>query len=160
MLGDGQMSCAARRSVRWANVAYQNAGTSSKSFLYFFQHPWLVIDLVQAVDPNERLGVCHGSELLGVFDLTIGMWDDAEKELGKSFVRYWTNFAANGVPSSEGDPAWPAYTNATDVAMQLDVGANLTTVTGLKKDKCDFWDQHMFVPWPAVFGNLTTAPYN
>ena len=155
VLGDSQMSCAARRSVRWAELAHQRAGSSAKSFLYFFAHPWLVIDLVQTVDPDERLGVCHGSELLGVFDLTIGMWDDAEKELGKSFVRYWTNFAINGVPSSAGDPVWPAYSNATDMALQLDTGANLTAVGGLKEPYCDFWDEHMFLPWAAIFGNLT-----
>eukprot|EP01089_Gocevia_fonbrunei_P005857 TRINITY_DN16354_c0_g1_i1.p1 TRINITY_DN16354_c0_g1~~TRINITY_DN16354_c0_g1_i1.p1 ORF type:complete len:141 (+),score=25.55 TRINITY_DN16354_c0_g1_i1:376-798(+) len=133
------MVCPARRSARWL-TAKNEQGKSSEVFLYSFNH---VIDEVAIIKPN--LGVFHGSELLFVFDLPSGVyddipiiWSDAERLLSKRFGDYWTQFATNGNPTNTQSPAWPNYTNQTDTLLILDL--KIQPTVGWKKQLCDWWD--------------------
>lgn len=61
--------------------------------------------------------------------------------LSEAMLGYWTSFAQFGDPNkgtSNSPVHWPVYKTASDVSMNLDVPLN--TVTGLNKEKCDFWD--------------------
>jgi para-nitrobenzyl esterase len=120
----------------------------------------LLLSLTGPPSPRgPRAGCFHGSELINVFDLEIGMWGEGEVALGRQFVRYWTRFATTGNPNGGGDPVWLPYGNATaDNVAQLDTnsagapsGANVTMITGLKSALCDFWDTHP-IPSYIIYG--------
>ena len=52
-------------------------------------------------------------------------------------VGYWTRFAKAGDPNGA-PPAWPKYDATGDANLQF--GTPIAPVTGLKAQKCDFWD--------------------
>jgi para-nitrobenzyl esterase len=142
IIGDGLMSCPARRSSRWmANME----GRKNPVFLYFYQH---VLDVVQLFVPFK--GCFHGSELVMVFDFDLALWTDEEKALAQNMVRYWTRFAVTGNPNGGTDVQWPAYDEAQDEVLVLDVGT-LKTQSNLKKEVCDVWDTFYIDP-SLVFG--------
>lgn len=130
ILGDSQMSCAARRTARWIEAA---GGTP---FLYFLTHKLAVVDAVE-FKSKKPLGVFHGTDLLFVFKLGILLTAD-EKALADVVIGYWTSFAANGVPTSPGQVAWPQYTATADQNLNIDLVPSLET--RLKQDICNFWD--------------------
>jgi carboxylesterase type B len=164
-----QMSCFARNSGRWLAAARQNLSNPAPVYLYFFNHTLEVIELFV---PDK--GCCHGSELVFVFDIELGLWTAEEQALAQAFVkyeacslwracafamfwwcscRYWTSFAATGVPSFQGLPTWPAFTLDNQVYGVLDTGALLTPVQNLKQTFCDFWDANP-VPPRLIWGSL------
>ncbi len=125
--GDGTFVCPTRRAAR----ALSKAG--APVYLYQFTH---------AVTTGlfAGLGVYHSSELPFVWgnsyiDIKL---DPGEKQLSKEMMGYWFEMAASGNPTGKGAFAWPAYQQATDTNIVLDL--TLSTGTGLKSALCDFWD--------------------
>ncbi|MBL8740003.1 MAG: carboxylesterase family protein, partial [Myxococcales bacterium] len=55
-----------------------------------------------------------------------------------AMMSYWFGLTANGDPNYEGGVQWPAYDASGDGHIQLDMP--ITSGSGLKKEKCDFWD--------------------
>lgn len=158
VLGDAQMTCAARQSARWMTSPSRQGGPQ-KAFVYFFKHTLDILQVATVVDP---IGCCHASELLLVFDFTVGLAEDGETELARTVVKYWTNFAIYGDPNGDAadpnpPPAWPEYGGAAvDVVAGLDINSTakqplITPLVGLKKQSCDFW-ANITIPPTVVFG--------
>lgn len=144
--GDSQMTCAARRTARWANAAGNNV------YVYFYTHVNLAVSIFE-----PYYGVFHGSELINVFNFDLIMLGPGEADLGKQFVRYWTRFAATGNPNGDSDPSWPTYSASSDLTMNLDVGSGTNATSGLRKAQCDWWDTITIPDW-AIWGQLPGQP--
>ena len=94
------------------------------------------------VPPNSLfpgMGAFHGSELAYVFSnpWTATPFADAEKALSLSMIGYWGRFADSSDPNGDDAILWPKYLTDTDLHLILDT--EISTGTGLNKDKCDFW---------------------
>jgi len=131
--GDLSFSCPARRSGRWLS-------TQVPVYLYFYTHVIAEINLF-----NKYLGSFHGAELPFVFGDPDGVYFGIpiiftywERILQTNMVDYWSQFAISGNPNSGATPYWPQYDSTTDSNIVLD--ENISVISGLKKDLCDFWD--------------------
>jgi len=144
IIGDGLMSCPARRSSRWMMAAPER---KSPVFLYFYEH---ILEVVSLFVPFK--GCFHGSELVMVYDVELGLWSEGERALGDLFVRYWTRFAVTGNPNGAADPQWPAYDTAKDELLVLDIGNATVATANIKDEVCDVWDTLKVDP-SLIFGN-------
>ena len=75
--------------------------------------------------------------LLNLVRPTAGMATMDELALSDAMLGSWSRFAKSGDPNDAAAP-WPKYDAATDTSIAF--GAPVSSVTGLKKEKCDFWD--------------------
>jgi para-nitrobenzyl esterase len=124
--GDGAFVCATRRTVR---ALTKNGG---KAWLYQFQHAVTAL--------FSGLGVFHSSEVPFIWGnpyLDINL-DTSEQALSQAMRGFWFGLANSGTPGMEETVAWPPYAAASDTNLVLDL--TLSTETGLKTAKCDFWD--------------------
>jgi para-nitrobenzyl esterase len=72
---------------------------------------------------GKTLLAYHGSEIPYVFD-THDAWlptTAADRNLTKTMMRYWLNFATNGDPNGPGVMTWPAFVGPNPQMQQLDV---------------------------------------
>ena len=128
-IGDAGFICASRRTAR---EIVEHGGTA---FLYNFSHA-----------PEgalfSGLGSFHSAEVRYVFgtpgQLMPGQLTENEVELSQAMMSYWFGLTESGDPNYEGGIEWPAYDASGDGHIQLDMP--ITSGSGLKKDKCDFWD--------------------
>jgi para-nitrobenzyl esterase len=97
-------------------LARRQAERGQASYLYLFDHGYPAID-------EAGLHAFHASELpymFGTLDRTGPLWPripDTRREvaLSDAMVGYWASFAATGVPSARGAPAWPRFQDARTV---------------------------------------------
>ena len=123
----GVFVTAARRTAR------SLATGKSKVWLYHFVR----------VPPLPRLrvfGAFHSAEIPYVFGNMHLRWgfDEADRELSRSMVQAWTDFARTGDPNGGGAARWPAYEADTDRCLIF--GKNIHGVTGLHRRACDLFD--------------------
>ena len=92
--------------------------------------------------PNGDKPAQHGIELLFVFGTLsdIPLYTPVQADLDLSFfiMGYQTRLGRTGDPNGSGALAWPLYDTATDRTLVLD--SPLSTVDGVRTDKCDTWD--------------------
>jgi len=72
---------------------------------------------------GKTLLAYHGAEIPYVFD-THDAWlptTAADRNLTKTMMRYWLNFATNGNPNGQGLMTWPAFAGLNPQMQQLDV---------------------------------------
>jgi para-nitrobenzyl esterase len=125
--GDALFAARTRRLVR----AMQKAG--QEAYLYYHTMVW----------PGSRsvAGAFHGSEIIFVFDNVNRSEEPFEEKhlaLAKVMSGYWVQFAATGNPNKPGAVEWPAYDVRKD--QYLEFGEVVRVGQGLKKEKCNFWD--------------------
>jgi para-nitrobenzyl esterase len=153
ILRDSQMLCPGRNLATYLNSPSRVNGTKPV-FVYYFVHELVLLTIVDLFKP---LGVCHGSELIPVFDFQLLLWNDAEQDLGHTVAKYWTNFAVQGNPNSPDVPTWsPFLGNSSDldsIAMidAGDAGVVVTNVNGLQSEECGFWSWHT-IPESIIWG--------
>ncbi|XP_018418383.1 PREDICTED: fatty acyl-CoA hydrolase precursor, medium chain-like [Nanorana parkeri] len=111
-------------------------------YFYEFQHrPSLFHDVkpdfVKADHADEIVSVFGGPFLRDGIVLA-GDSSDEEKELSRTVMRYWANFARNGDPNGPGLVEWPLY-DAKE--KYLEINLKQKTSARLKEDKFKFWSK-------------------
>ena len=129
-VGDAGFICASRRTAREIS---EHGGTA---YLYNFSH-------APAGALFAGMGAFHSAEVRYVFgtpgQLMPGQLTEDEIVLSQAMMSYWYELTAEGDPNHEGAVTWPTYDASSDGHIQLDMP--ITAGSGLKKDKCDFWDE-------------------
>ncbi len=68
-------------------------------------------------------GAPHASEIPFVFDTVAAHYGKdlrpADRAIARTVHRYWVAFARSGRPEVQGEPAWPAYEERTDLIMNF-----------------------------------------
>ena len=83
------------------------------------------------------LGAYHSAEVLYLLDTHL--LNAEQLQLSRTWIRYWTTFAANGDPNSPGTPGWPLF-DAAAVGVQSMKPPVPGTESGFATDhKCSFW---------------------
>lgn len=99
VLRDSVMLCPAKQAAAGLN---SRAGNSSPVFVYFYTRTLLLVDLIDILKP---LGCFHSSELASVFDFEPVLAGPGEREMARTFVNYWANFATYGDPNQQQAPS-------------------------------------------------------
>ncbi|XP_035192421.1 fatty acyl-CoA hydrolase precursor, medium chain-like [Oxyura jamaicensis] len=92
-------------------------------------------------DHGDEVGFVFGGPYLAG---DIGLYDEAteeEKNLSKTLMKYWANFAQNGDPNGEGLVEWPSY-NLNEEYLQINLKQK--KARKLKEKRVDFWKKIMF----------------
>jgi para-nitrobenzyl esterase len=125
LTSDARFICPARRVAR-AAVAAQDEPV----YRYYF---------TRAASP---LGAVHGLEVpyvFGTFAAIPYTPAAADSAISGAMQATWTAFARSGDPGAVGAVTWPRYaTDGSDPTLVLD--DPVTTIDGVRSDKCDFWD--------------------
>lgn len=141
VIADATFVCPSRLTARWATAA------GLPVYAYHFTH--------DPVTPlfSDCLGACHADDLAFIFQFT-PLLNARELELSQSMIKYWTSFAATGVPqpqgalNSGGAGSWPRY-GPQDVYLRLDQVPNRVAIRDVRKAQCDLWDLFL-VPAPPT----------
>lgn len=85
------------------------------------QNAYLYIFTMAGQGAFASLGAFHSLESMYLSKHYWTDWvsDPHDEALSEAIVKYWTSFAANGVPSSAGLPVWPAYRAKKPEAQEL-----------------------------------------
>lgn len=95
-----------------------------------------------------QLGAFHALEIGYVFGNLVPIlptpdpetyFDDTDRALSETMMRYWTQFAANGDPNQKELPPWPAYDAKTD--QYLELGDNVQVKSGLCTEACTLFQK-------------------
>jgi para-nitrobenzyl esterase len=128
LVTDAVFACPARKKAR--DLAKYVPGV----YLYQFTQ-------VPSYAAALAIGAFHGGEIdfvMGTLrERTAGMATMDELALSDVMLGSWSRFAKSGDPNDTSAP-WPKYDAATDTSIAF--GTPISLVTGLKKEKCDFWD--------------------
>ncbi|NXR14022.1 SASB hydrolase, partial [Semnornis frantzii] len=66
---------------------------------------------------------------------------EEEKNLSRTLMKYWANFARNGNPNGEGLTEWPSY-NLDEEYLQINLKQK--KARKLKEKKVEFWKKVVF----------------
>lgn len=137
---------------RWAD--HQSA-TGAPVYLYHFDHTPPAFRLYVPDNPDLKLpdgprsaGAYHSADLAYVFGTVdkVGLdWQEADRQLSRTMVRFWTNFAKSGDPNSPGQTwasEWQPYDRKSRATMLLN--SNPHTTKGVRTAKLDIWDAVFF----------------
>uniref|UniRef100_A0A8V0YBF5 Carboxylic ester hydrolase n=1 Tax=Gallus gallus TaxID=9031 RepID=A0A8V0YBF5_CHICK len=119
---------------------YRESG--APTYLFEYQHrPTSYSDTkpeyVKA-DHGDEVGFVFGGPYLAG---DISLRDEAteeEKNLSRTLMKYWANFARNGSPNGEGLAEWPSY-NLNEEYMEINLKQR--KARKLKEKKADFWEK-------------------
>jgi para-nitrobenzyl esterase len=71
----------------------------------------------------------HATEIPYVFNTVAARYgkdlEPADEAAARAAHAYWVNFAKAGVPSANGQPAWPAYDPKADVIMDFTLSGSV-----------------------------------
>ncbi len=132
---------------RWAE--YQ-AAADVETYLYFMTHDTPAFHLYMPDSDGLLLpggprsaGAYHSGDLAFVFgsiDKVGSEWNDADRELSRVMVGYWTNFAKTGSPNGEGLPDWQPFSPDRH-ATQLLGTQSVNSTSGVRREKLDVMAQ-------------------
>jgi para-nitrobenzyl esterase len=87
-------------------------------------------------------GATHAAELQYLFGLPAAAYSTlsaSQQQLAAAMRREWTSFAAAGVPSSPGSPAWPRFGAARPTVLSLVPPQPRPEAGFAAEHHCDFW---------------------
>ncbi len=105
----------------------------AKAYLYYFTR-------VPPIPESEKYGAYHAAEhvyIVGNLDNTSFTPEPADRQLSKTMMDYWTNFARTGDPNGESLVEWPPFETDTEYYMEL--GDEVRVGQHLLKKECDFF---------------------
>ena len=122
------------------------------TYLYHFDHTPPAFRLYVPDNPDLELsegprsaGAYHSADLAYVFGNVdkVGMdWLDEDRQLSRTIVRFWTNFAKSGnpnMPDHKDLPLWQPYDKETHATLLL--RSEPHTTEGVRTAKLDLWDR-------------------
>jgi para-nitrobenzyl esterase len=119
--GDAALVCGTHDTARRA------AAAGMAVHMYNFDFPLPIPGL-------EFLGATHGAEIAFVF----GSVDaDAQGTVGETIRGYWTRLAKTGDPNGGAALAWPAFSAAAD--MRINLATDISVVSNFRSTECTFW---------------------
>nr|XP_054762392.1 acetylcholinesterase-like [Lytechinus pictus] len=142
--GDHRFACPSDQFVRY------HAGVGDTVFKYFMTHE----PSRSFLGLPDWFGAGHAEEITLVFGLPfiehlplrgLDQMTDEEKKLSVKMMKFWTNFAKFGDPTSGADPSeglgtWPSFTvpelSYKEISLDLGVGR------ALKANQCQFWNDY------------------
>jgi para-nitrobenzyl esterase len=100
----------------WTWARLQSRTGKGKAYGYVFIHhpPYPDLPLYKGV------GAGHGAEIAYVFGNGDSGWKAEDQRVSDIVQGYWVNFAKTLDPNGPGLPAWPAFTEARPMMMELD----------------------------------------
>ncbi|KAK2529920.1 hypothetical protein Q9233_006305 [Columba guinea] len=129
-------------SIRALNY-YRESGAPT----YFFEYQHRPISYRDSkpayvkADHGDEVGFVFGGPFLaGDIQLRSEVTEE-EKNLSRTLMKYWANFARNGNPNGEGLVEWPSY-NLNEEYLQINLKQK--KASKLKEKKVDFWRKVMF----------------
>ncbi|XP_021263810.1 carboxylesterase 5A-like isoform X5 [Numida meleagris] len=122
---------------------YRESG--APTYFFEYQHRptsyWDTKPEYVKADHGDEVGFVFGGPYLAG---DIRLRDEAieeEKNLSRTLMKYWANFARNGNPNGEGLAEWPSYNLNEEY---LEINLKQKKARKLKEKKVDFWEKVMF----------------
>uniref|UniRef100_A0A8U8C0T2 Carboxylic ester hydrolase n=1 Tax=Geospiza parvula TaxID=87175 RepID=A0A8U8C0T2_GEOPR len=111
--------------------------SGAPTYFFEFQHRASAFrdskpDYVKA-DHGDEVGFVFGGPFLAG---DIQLFTEEEKNLSRTLMKYWANFARNGNPNGEGLVEWPSY-NLNEEYLQINLQQKKDRK--LKEKKVEFW---------------------
>jgi para-nitrobenzyl esterase len=131
----------------WARMAAQTGRHSV--YLYYFSH--------RPPGPqSSRLGAFHACELPYIFGNFIWPfpWEEEDRKLSDAVSTYWVNFARTGDPNGDGLVKWPAWSPASEQALEF--GDHINIHSQVNKPGLDFFDSY-YHSLSALKGSTTSG---
>lgn len=127
--GDAFFVCGTRRMARYLTAM------GITNYVYTFN-----LTLDKTLLPVLKDKAFHSADIAYVFgnNSILGVLSEENRPASDTIMSYWTRFASNGDPNGGDSPIWPPYDETADPYLNID--KPIEAITGLKKDKCDFWD--------------------
>ncbi|CAN2389328.1 carboxylic ester hydrolase activity [Pristimantis euphronides] len=111
-------------------------------YFYEYQHPPSLLARVRAdyvkADHSDELIYVFGGPFLRDGVIFAAPATDEEKNLARTVMKYWANFARTGDPNSPGLTAWPQYGTGKHY---LEINLKQKSSSKLKEDKFKFWTE-------------------
>ncbi|XP_053110824.1 fatty acyl-CoA hydrolase precursor, medium chain-like isoform X2 [Hemicordylus capensis] len=131
LLGDATFVAPAIHTAK----LHRDAGCPA--YVYEFQHPpssarGLRPDFVKA-DHGDEIGYVFGNVFLDSAS-------DEEKQLSRTVMKYWANFARNGNPNSDGLVSWPTFGQQEQY---LEINLQQKVAKKLKEKRVAFWTKSL-----------------
>ncbi|XP_069073082.1 fatty acyl-CoA hydrolase precursor, medium chain-like isoform X2 [Pleurodeles waltl] len=136
MIGDMMFVSPAVKTAKY----HRDAG--NPVYFYEFQHGPSQYrdsrpDFVKA-DHGDEIGFVFGGPFLDQSIVSMGNATEEEKDLCKTVMKYWANFARNGNPNGDGLAEWPVY--AAD-EQYLQISLQQKPGKQLKHHRMNFWSK-------------------
>ncbi|XP_063169051.1 cocaine esterase isoform X1 [Candoia aspera] len=121
-------------------VARYHRGSSAPVYFYEFQHRPTAFkdtkpDFVKA-DHTDELGFVFGGPFLRNNSVILSEATENEKQLSRTIMKYWSNFARNGNPNGKGLVEWPSYGLNEEY---LELNLEQRKAEKLRSGYMDFW---------------------
>ena len=138
---DGEM---AWHMLTWSRMTTKHG--RSPAYLYLFSR-------VPPGATAERYGAYHTAEIFYVFgNLNLGKppfepprighhpYVQIDRDLSKTMMSYWINFAKTGDPNGDGLPAWPEFSGEREELLEF--GDRIQRRSRVRAKYFDFWDRY------------------
>ncbi|XP_074067391.1 liver carboxylesterase 1-like [Macrotis lagotis] len=131
-------------------VARLHRASGVPTYMYLFQHRSSFWGNLKPVTVKAD----HGEEFLFIFGMPLLNEDSPEEErqLSRTMMKYWANFARNGNPNGEGLSNWPLY-DQNENYLQIDI--TVKTAKKLKEKQVAFLTE-LLAEKPAAMKRDTT----
>ncbi|XP_058010809.1 fatty acyl-CoA hydrolase precursor, medium chain-like isoform X2 [Ahaetulla prasina] len=121
-------------------TARNHRDSAAPVYFYEFQHRPTAFkdtkpDFVKA-DHGDELGFVFGGPFLRSNSIKLSEATEDEKQLSRTIMKYWSNFARNGNPNGEGLVEWPSYGLHEEY---LELNLEQRKSEKLRNSYVDFW---------------------